>query len=600
MSTANSIPGPPLVLGAPLPLIIGISGHKNAILHSGSQPLEDLVRQKLRELNTAMAEKGSPGLLILTGLAEGADQIIARAAQAEKIPYVATLPMAKEAYLDEFKTEPLRTDFETLLQGAAWVVELPLPSGVDISQIRLGAGPEPQERQAQYVALGALLASTCDVLIALWDGQPFQPGTVGGTGHVVHLMRDCSACLQQGRLIERPLEHPEPRAVLHLKVSRVDNPPVTGEGLWTELFGYNAAPHTTLAQMLDAMQKERNGAPSAGELRLLDKPRIRSQAAQSLDYLLPETDRASIHAEHPSLGQLLQAYAQADTLAQVYQRRMKRYLVVLMFLGVAAALSGSIYSDFNGSEALETGMLTGFFALLFVGMLLVWLKRGKLFRWPLKDDPERRYEDYRALAEGLRVQAFWHLGNVHDSVADYTIAHQRCGLGWVKIYLRLLHLCAMATQVSGKQSLVSQRWVDDQAGWFRNKNAAAKKDAALFAWASRLLFYAGLVCGAVLLCHAFAPFERCFLIESGLLKVCLGFLPVAAGVVKFYLEFSGKENLTTQYERMSLIFKRAQSNLQRATPAQVPVILFELGRKALDENGTWLLMNREREVKLPD
>jgi hypothetical protein len=233
-------------------------------------------------------------------------------------------------------------------------------------------------------------------------------------------------------------------------------------------------------------------------------------------------------------------------------------------------------------------------------VLLVWLKRGKIFQWPLKDDPERRYEDCRCLAEGLRVQAFWHLGNVHASAADHTIAHQRCGLGWVKIYLRLLHLRAMATQVVGKQSLVSQRWVDDQAGWFRNKNVAAKKDAALFTRASRFLFYAGLICGAVLIWHAFAPFERCFLIESGLLKVCFGFLPVAAGVVKFYLEFSGKENLATQYERMSLIFKRAQSSLQRATPAQVTVILFELGRKALDENGTWLLMNREREVKLPD
>jgi len=47
MSTANSILGLPLSLGAPLPLIVGISGHKNAILHSSSQPLEDLVREKL-------------------------------------------------------------------------------------------------------------------------------------------------------------------------------------------------------------------------------------------------------------------------------------------------------------------------------------------------------------------------------------------------------------------------------------------------------------------------------------------------------------------------------------------------------------------------
>jgi len=67
--------------------------------------------------------------------------------------------------------------------------------------------------------------------------------------------------------------------------------------------------------MLAAMQTERSGArPGAGELRLLNKPRIRSQAAQSLDYLLPETERTSIRARRPGLDQmLLRAYAQADT-----------------------------------------------------------------------------------------------------------------------------------------------------------------------------------------------------------------------------------------------------------------------------------------------
>jgi len=205
------------------------------------------------------------------------------------------------------------------------------------------------------------------------------------------------------------------------------------------------------------------------------------------------------------------------------------------------------------------------------------------------------------LAEGLRVQAFWHLGNVHDSAADHTLAHQRCGLGWVKIYLRLLHLRAMATQVSGGQSLVTHRWVDDQAGWFKKQNRCLPEKMQRCSPGPRASSSTPASSAVPFsLWHAFSPFERCFLLDSGLLKVCLGFLPAAGGrgeALPGVLR-QGKSRHPIRANEPHLQTRR--SHLHRATPAQVPVILFELGRKALDENGTWLLMNREREVKLPD
>lgn len=39
--------------------------------------------------------------------------------------------------------------------------------------------------------------------------------------------------------------------------------------------------------------------------------------------------------------------------------------------------------------------------------------------WAKRGDFQNKFQDYRALAEGLRVQFFWRLGGLTDSVGDH-------------------------------------------------------------------------------------------------------------------------------------------------------------------------------------
>ena len=67
-------------------------------------------------------------LLLMSGLAEGADRIAVRAAIRAAIPYIAVLPMPVGVYRQEFTAEASDAEFEDLRKGARSSIELPAPS----------------------------------------------------------------------------------------------------------------------------------------------------------------------------------------------------------------------------------------------------------------------------------------------------------------------------------------------------------------------------------------------------------------------------------------------------------------------------------------
>jgi hypothetical protein len=89
------------------------------------------------------------------------------------------MPMPRTAYEHDFATAESRAEFARMLTLGR-VVEMALPPGVDES--RLATNMEARRRQ--YIAVGEFVARHCQVLIALWDGRPGQPG---GTAQVFEL-----------------------------------------------------------------------------------------------------------------------------------------------------------------------------------------------------------------------------------------------------------------------------------------------------------------------------------------------------------------------------------------------------------------------------
>jgi hypothetical protein len=111
-------------------------------------------------------------LVLLSPLAEGADRLAAR--EILRLPggvLRAILPLPVEDYETDFATPESRTEFRELVDRAASVEVLP---------------PQPTRTDA-YLAVGCHIVDGCDIVLAVWDGEPARGK--GGTAEVVAYAR---------------------------------------------------------------------------------------------------------------------------------------------------------------------------------------------------------------------------------------------------------------------------------------------------------------------------------------------------------------------------------------------------------------------------
>jgi hypothetical protein len=156
-------------------LVIGVTGHRN--IDPQDPRLQETVAHELERLRRTAVE---PHTLVLSCLAEGADRLVARLG----LDYlgarlVATLPMQPEDYRQDFESTESLQEFDELLAAAAGVLVLAndnAPPG----------GYRGTARTRRYACAGAYIVEHCDVLIALWDGEPARG--IGGTGQLVDWM----------------------------------------------------------------------------------------------------------------------------------------------------------------------------------------------------------------------------------------------------------------------------------------------------------------------------------------------------------------------------------------------------------------------------
>ncbi|WP_211269041.1 hypothetical protein [Saccharothrix syringae] len=136
-------------------MIIGISGHQN-LPEAARRRAEDDIRALLRGQHEPFTGMAS--------LAEGADQLFAELVLAAGGKLHAVIPSL--AYETTFRGNALDT-YLRLLDAAADTTRLPF----DV----------PDE--SAYHAAGNYIVEHCDLLVAVWDGQPARG--LGGTGDAV-------------------------------------------------------------------------------------------------------------------------------------------------------------------------------------------------------------------------------------------------------------------------------------------------------------------------------------------------------------------------------------------------------------------------------
>jgi len=395
-SGPNSPPRLPFVLS------VGVTGHRGDALPADVAGLRDQIRRVLELVAHSFAqvrERGGesfsddpPRLLLISPLADGADQICAEEALGLGYALHAVLPFAREAYRRDLNNEVSRAAFDRLLARAERVLELP---------------GKPDGEPDVYVMAGRATVAHCDLLLAVWDG--LEPRGRGGTGEVVRLaIRRGTAVLHlpveaaqapqllwgafdpavvteaEGAMVRRSIE---PAHLDQFLGALLLPPPDPQERRFLSVFfgelGRRVRARIEYPLLLAAAGVARF---RPGEMR--DSHCVAAIAAEWRDY----RDRCvGPHGVEPPLDLLENCYSWSDRLATRTAQTYRSGHVFNFVLGGIAVFMG-----------LSTFLLPAAKLAMAIAELLITLGIILNTRIGLRDEWHRRWLDYRQLAERLR------------------------------------------------------------------------------------------------------------------------------------------------------------------------------------------------------
>lgn len=145
---------------------VGVTGHRDLADPPGA-------RVRCIDALRAIRRPGVP-IEIWSSLAEGADRLVAEMVPTMADSLVVVLPLDPADYRQDFGTESSRRRFDDLLESAL---------RVEVTGADAGGS-----RESAYERAGLAIVEACEVLLALWDGEPARGR--GGTADIVRVARE--------------------------------------------------------------------------------------------------------------------------------------------------------------------------------------------------------------------------------------------------------------------------------------------------------------------------------------------------------------------------------------------------------------------------
>lgn len=562
-------------------LSIGVTGHRD-LLDAEKPALESRVRAFF-----AAIAKRFPllQLQLLCPLAEGGDQLAARVALELGIGLVAVLPMAQQEYERDFISPGSLGEFRALLASAQQIISLPDAPGSET--VDFDSNIALQDRQ--YARAGLFVSNHCQILLALWDGKPQD--AVGGTAQVVryHLSAVMEGFEDQQSSVHLLADN-ENDLTYHIVCSRSRKEGSPGQGFmplecyWiTSQTGRTAAGEMPgeYSLMLDRLQQF-----EADRLRHADFPDSDSILLQDV----PEGLSVPAGAHFTQ-----RLFVIADRLAVHFQKRVNLSLYALYALAILMGLVFIVYSEYDVPQY----VLWIFLALFFAGMAMHTTCGHR--QW------HRKYLDYRALAEALRVQFYWNLAGVVESRSvafayENFLQKQDVELGWIRHVMR----AASTQRARGVESdpawvpWVIERWIGvaggggGQLAYYSHKESQNSVNYQRTELLGRVCLWTGIGVAAILA----ASGELLTADRQKILLVLMGILPLIAGIRDAISHKKAEKELIKQYRFMARIFANARRLLDApGTIAFKRRVLKALGEAALEEGAEWILMHRSRPLE---
>jgi hypothetical protein len=558
----------------PYRIRIGVAGHRKLDDPAAVQVLvkraidtevEKLFPEDSRQNIVRVRRAGTTSILyrVLSPLAEGADRAAARAIleyPGARLDVI--LPLMVEDYLEDFETEKSRKEFHDLLALCRRPVRLRTRR---IRDDRHDPGDQADLRRDAYKQVGEYVVDHCDLLIAVWDGEPARGQ--GGTAEVV-------------------------------KYAEEQNRPVIR--VWNGSF--------------ELLNPKTNSGLDAAAIEAIDRfnkqpitPEQRTEYARSLDsdyFEKPKTAREVSAGTRELVNRsLFPYYAQASIVAKKNQKRYHRagkFVYALSAAAVGCAAVGTIFDQLA---------MTGFCAelvLLVVIVIALWDAR--------RTHAHRAWIENRFLAERIRSGIFMAVSGIDPRLIEVLpyMGHSQTVNDWMvrvfdEIWDRLPRLggCSQG-QCLRLKSYVREVWIGEQVKFHIDKQQRERRARKRLAKAGAIILPATIAAAALHLLLLFwhptsVPTEVTQLMRHGLHQglafIALLFPAIAASLagMEAHREHHRLEkrsaNMVPQLERLDRLMASATD------PERFENLLHQLDELMLRETQDWLMLMRYVEIK---
>jgi hypothetical protein len=537
------------------PFVVGVTGHMDIDL-----TYRDRIRAEVKRVFTWLRaspddydEKRDsyalgPGLnlkrtpiVLLSSLAPGADQWVAEVAQemSPPIQVLAPLPFLKDQYLEAstFKAGGVTKDdhaIDFLVHFPIknlFVVRTPEELDLDDDALRakhkfmLGGLSGQAERNRRYLAAGAYVAAHSNLLISLTEKPVGQrENTLSALGE----QPGARAITELKRRGITPTPLPlipaatwaDSGPVIHIYSPRSSKPPYdpvpAEEQAWPleVLYPYDCRPpevseeenhHPEWLRAGHAILKvttERLERLNSEKVRT-DPDRENSALVEMLPAVGGSSTTGSTHALpgaseslKTTLDRLARLRRRMADLSSHYNAHLTELKQALFCLAFSSALFFSLADNWDVKTSILP--LSQIFFLIALALILAtWLTYFYFKRTAASE----RCDDYRAIAEGLRVQFYWTASGSGELVASNYLQRQRGELGWIRNVINVAALPFEPNRVDFNQlhpaeqraalQSIRKTWIGGQYFYFRNKldDLSRRRDA--FTRGAHVLLWTG-------------------------------------------------------------------------------------------------------------